>query len=73
MLPVERHQGFGKMLLNFAFEFIKKNMGRIVSIGIIDENEILKRWYIDYGFIVVGIKKYDHLPFTVCFLEKQIT
>jgi ribosomal protein S18 acetylase RimI-like enzyme len=72
VLPEERHQGYGKRLLDFAFNFIIKRGGKIVSIGIIDENKILKNWYLDYGFVEVSTKKFNHLPFTVCFLEKQV-
>jgi len=72
VLPEYRHKGKGKRLMDYAFEKIRCNNGKIVSIGIISENEVLKDWYKNYGFEEVGIKKFDHLPFTVCFLQKKL-
>lgn len=72
VLPQHRHKGIGRRLLDFAFEKIKSNNGKTVSIGIIDENTVLKEWYKKYGFEETGTKKFDHLPFTVCFLQKKI-
>ena len=69
VLPSHRHKGYGKKLLDRAVDEIKKRNGRCISIGIINENSILKNWYISYGFIEKDIKKFNHLPFTVCFLE----
>jgi hypothetical protein len=43
-----------------------------VKIGIINENLKLKKWYIDYSFIELAVKQYPHLPFNVCFLEKEV-
>jgi ribosomal protein S18 acetylase RimI-like enzyme len=72
VLPEHRHKNIGKKLLDFAFETIKNNNGEIASIGIMNENELLKNWYEKYGFRETGIKKFDHLPFTVCFMQKPI-
>jgi hypothetical protein len=51
---------------------VKQANGVKVSIGIINENTILKKWYADYGFIETAIKEYSHLPFNVCLMEKSI-
>lgn len=72
VLPEYRHQGYGKLLLDFAFDYVRAQKGERVQIGIIDENMRLKNWYTAYGFIESGLKKFDHLPFTVCFLEKRV-
>jgi ribosomal protein S18 acetylase RimI-like enzyme len=72
VLPKARHRGYGTELLNFACSYIKHLHGKTVSIGIIEENKILKKWYIKHGFKETSVKKYNHLPFTVCFLEKQV-
>lgn len=73
VLPACRNKGIGRRLLDYAFEEIKRMKGKKVSIAIIDENDALKRWYKDYGFEESGLKKFDHLPFGVCFLQKKIT
>jgi ribosomal protein S18 acetylase RimI-like enzyme len=72
VLPQKRHKGYGKILMDFAFDRISEKGGKIASIGIVDENKILKNWYMLYGFKETGIKKFDHLPFTVCFMEKPV-
>lgn len=68
VLPSFRHKKYGKKLLDRAVDEIKKRNGTYVSIGIINENTTLKNWYISYGFIEKETKKFNHLPFTVCFL-----
>ncbi len=72
VLPDFRHRGFGKQLMDFVFEYVTADKGKKVSIGIVNENTRLKNWYQEYGFVETGIKKYEHLPFTVCFMEKEI-
>ena len=73
VLPVWRHNGYGRMLMDHAFVEIINRGGMKASIGIINENIVLKKWYEDYGFKETGIRKFDHLPFTVCFMEKNVT
>lgn len=72
VLPEYRHKSIGRRLMDYAFEKIKSYNGKTVSIGIIDENTVLKGWYKEYGFEETGTKKFDHLPFTVCFLQKKV-
>lgn len=71
VLPEHRHKGIGRKLLDFAFQKVKESGGKLVSIGIIYENTRLRNWYTKYGFEANGIKKFDHLPFTVCFMRKS--
>lgn len=71
VLPGKRHNGIGAMILDFAAEYVKRYSGKKISIAIVDENAVLKRWYIDYGFTETRLKKFEHLPFTVCFMELQ--
>ena len=40
-----------------------------IQIGIVEENTVLKAWYQSQGFIHTGTKTFDHLPFTVGFME----
>ncbi len=72
VLPECRHNLYGSKLINFAFDFIKKDKGKTVSIGIIEEHKILKEWYMKFGFTEVSLQKFNHLPFTVCFMEKNL-
>lgn len=71
VLPEFRHLGIGKSIMEFAWKRIIEMGGIQASVAIIDENVQLKNWYKRLGFDVTGIKKFDHLPFTVCFMAKK--
>ena len=72
VIPENRHLGIGLRLMDFASDRAKERGGKRISIALIDSNIILKEWYNKHGFDVFEIKKYDHLPFDVCFMEKEI-
>ncbi len=69
VLPEFRHRGIGRKLLDRALEEIKSRGGKSAGIGIINENTVLKNWYINCGFRETGTKVFQHLPFTVCFMK----
>ncbi len=69
VLPDHRHNGYGKQLIDFARNKVKEFGGRKITIGIIEENEQLKNWYLTNDFIHTGTKVFPHLPFTVGFME----
>lgn len=69
VLPEYRHGGYGKILLQYAREKSLSLGFRKITIGIIEENTRLKKWYSDFGFIHTGTKNFPHLPFTVGFME----
>lgn len=72
VLPEYRHRGYGKRLIDYAFDFVKAQGGKVIKIALIDEHSVLKQWYLDYGFTETGTKNFSHLPFTVCFMEKEV-
>ena len=72
VLPEYRHKGLGRDLMLRAFKAVKEKGGKTVGIGIVDENKVLKDWYIKNGFKERSLKKFDHLPFTVCFLGRKV-
>lgn len=72
VLPKWRHRGFGKLLLEHARETVKALGGEVIKIGIIEENTVLKNWYMANGFVPTGTKKFDHLPFTSGYLERRV-
>ena len=69
VLPELRHNGYGKMLLDYAKDKVKLLGGSKIKIGIIEKSVVLKDWYIANGFVHTGTKKFDHLPFTSGYLE----
>jgi GNAT superfamily N-acetyltransferase len=72
VLPENRHKGYGGELLEFAEKYVKDAGGEKLSIGIINEHSILKKWYEAKGFQETAVTKFVHLPFTVCFMEKPV-
>lgn len=73
VLPAYRHSGYGRRLMEFALDYIRANNGQKVSIGTIDEHTVLKNWYKGLGFKEITRKKFTHLPFTVCFMEADLS
>ncbi len=69
VLPEHRHNGYGTLLLAYAKQQASALGGEKISIAIIEENTVLKRWYMANGFVPTGTKVFAHLPFTVGFLE----
>ena len=72
VLPEFRHKGYGGKLLEFAENYVKNAGGEKLSVGIINEHSILKKWYEAKGFQETAVTKFAHLPFTVCFMEKAV-
>jgi ribosomal protein S18 acetylase RimI-like enzyme len=72
VLPEYRHKGYGTRLVRFVLDYIKNKGGKKLSTGIIDEHTILKNWYKGMGFKEISTQKFPHLPFTVCFMEKEL-
>ena len=72
VIPEKRHKGYGTQLIDYAIKRIKEKNGKKASIGIINDNKRLKKWYVRLGFKEVNLKKFNHLPFKVCFLDKKI-
>jgi len=72
VLPEYRHYGIGKKLMDFAYSEIVRNSGKIAQVEIVNENTKLKSWYKSIGFYEIRIDTYQHLPFTVCVLNKDL-
>ncbi|MDO9333828.1 MAG: GNAT family N-acetyltransferase [Dehalococcoidales bacterium] len=72
VLPGYRHQGYGRKLVEFAVDYVRSHNGKKISIGTIDEHTILKNWYKKLGFREISTRKFNHLPFTVGYMEIDI-
>lgn len=73
VLPEYRYLGIGEELVDYAITYSKNILGaNKIKIGIVEENTILKEWYEKIGFVHTGTKKFEHLPFTVGFMEIEI-
>jgi predicted N-acetyltransferase YhbS len=72
VLPDRRGQGFGQALVHHVLAQAKAIDAARVEIGIISEDTGLKDWYGRFGFIETGTKTFDHLPFVVAFMAKEL-
>lgn len=72
VLPEYRHLGIGKTMVDYAVTMVENYGGNKISIGIIEENSILKNWYLKLGFTHISTRKFEHLPFTVGFMELNL-
>lgn len=72
VLPAYRHRGIGKQLLEHAFGVAADAGCRIVKIGIVEENTVLRKWYEQNGAIHIGTEKYDFFPFTCGYMKKEL-
>jgi diamine N-acetyltransferase len=72
VLPHYRHLGIGKEMVKFAKDEVKRLGSRKITIGIIEENTILRNWYSNLGFKHLGTRKFEQLPFTVGFMEMYV-
>jgi len=72
VLPEHRSQGFGQALVRHVFDEAEQMGISRVEIGIIEADTNLKNWYRQFGFESTGAKTFDHLPFVVGFMAKEL-
>ena len=72
VLPEFRHNGYGGAFIDFAKCKVKELGGKKITISIIDEHEVLKKWYMLNGFVHTGSEKFPHIPFTVGYMEVEV-
>jgi ribosomal protein S18 acetylase RimI-like enzyme len=72
VLPGFRRRGYGLSLVEHAIGYARNAGAARASVGIIDTQRTLRDWYVSMGFEVKELRAYDHLPFTVCIMEKEI-
>jgi ribosomal protein S18 acetylase RimI-like enzyme len=73
VLPEYRHGGIGRELVDHAKRVAAQELNKDrLTIGIIDEGDVLKSWYAGLGFVQTGTQKFEHLPFKVGFMEMPL-
>lgn len=72
VLPEYRHDGIGAKLVEHAFETAREHGCTKMKIGIVEENQVLRKWYEKLGFIHVGTQKFEFFPFTCGYMEKKL-
>ncbi len=73
VLPEHRHRGGGTLLLDFARREVSRMGGNKITIGIIEKNIRLKKWYLKHGFVHTGTANFPNLPFVSGFMEMQVS
>ena len=72
VLPLHRHKGIGETLLIHAFEVARALNCKKINLSLVEENQVLRKWYESFGFEHVGIRKFEFFPFTCGYMEKYI-
>jgi len=70
--PANRHAGYGKRLADFCEKKALGSGARILKIHIVEDNTVLKSWYLTNGHAHTGTTSVPHLPFTVGCMEKAL-
>ena len=72
VLPEYRHGGNGKALVDTVIEYARAKGQHKLYIGMVDDETVLKNWYLNMGFKVTSVQAFPNLPFKVAFMELDI-
>ena len=70
--PDFRQKGIGEELIFDASSVAENSKFLKIQIGIVEENQILRKWYEAHGFVHTGTKKFDFFPFNCGYMEKVL-
>ena len=72
VLPEYRHKGIGRELLKHAADEARKAGCKVMNIGIVEENQVLRKWYEATGAVHLGTHKFDFFPFTCGYMKMDL-
>ena len=72
VLPEYRHKGYGKELVRHAVEQARKAGYETLDLSIVEENQVLRKWYEQNGAVHLYTKKFDFFPFTCGYMEIRL-
>ncbi len=72
VLPEYRHKGIGAKLMTDAMMKAKTFGKTVLKLAIVEENQVLRKWYEGFGFVHTGTQKFDFFPFTCGYLEREL-
>lgn len=72
VLPACRRRGYGEALVEKIEEEARATGALRLEIGIISAQRDLRDWYAKRGFNEKGRKDFDHLPFEVTFMARDL-
>lgn len=70
--PGHRHKGYGRALVERACDAAREMGLSEISLGMIDENRLLKKWYEAQGFIPGEPFRPEGAPYTVCGMSRKL-
>ena len=72
VLPAYWHRRHGEALFAHAVEQARALGCVRMNIGIVEENQKLRKWYERYGAEHIGTKKFDFFPFTCGYMKREL-
>ena len=69
VLPEYRHKGIGKELLQHSLDEARRAGCTTLNLSIVEENQVLRKWYESNGAEHLGTKKFDFFPFTCGYMK----
>ena len=72
VLPEFRHGGSGKALVDTVIAYARSQGEKKLYIAMVNDEKVLKNWYLAMGFKETSVQKFDRLPFSVSFMELDI-
>ena len=72
VLPAYRHRGIGRQLAEHVFQVANAGGFRRIEIAIIAGHWELEAWYAQLGFAYLRTATFNHLPFDVTFMARDI-
>ena len=72
ILPEHQSCGFGSELMLHAKEEAERQKYKKISLGMIDDNLQLKKWYEKHGFKTKKLVKYDTVTYFVGEMECEV-
>lgn len=72
VLPEYRHNGIGAELLAHAMDTARSIGCSVLRLSIVEENQVLRRWYENKGAVHTGTEKFDFFPFTCGYMRIEL-
>jgi len=72
VLPDVRHKGYGRKLVEFAVDLGRSLGAERISLGLVEDNARLKRWYESLGFRTTRTLRPEGMNWDVSFMEKEV-
>ena len=72
VLPAYRHRGIGGSLLRHSMEMAKAQNCTVMNLSIVEENQVLRKWYERNGAVHTGTEKFAFFPFTCGYMTIRL-